>query len=713
MKKIFYLTVLFYFIFILNSVSWNYITKNSLDENFKLWNILSSPFSSVEQCNEMRMKYEITNSSYTRSNCFINESKYYYFICNNSNSCNINTSWNNSNNQVNSNDKILDDFLAILESKKSSYSTNEKYIIFLSRYEAELTKLKLQYSKNSDLVKKLDYLLDWIKKLKEWNPIPDNNNNSNWCSWELPKWEWIISCWNNCTDFWPSSWIWTFSSSPTTRCTWWCANWYARPSMTSNLCVKSDSKIYNWNDVKIEVNVSNNCSSPSSSLSVTIWNASKDIKICKEYELNTPSRKWEKYNCDSDSKFVSAEQAWPNKYDWNKWQKYDTLVNHSTIVPGKYRLVVKSQDWIIKYWDWYTIKSEWDFSNPENCNYRKYAANSVEDAIWYILNTKWVHISYWIDFSKLTSKCPNIQTDFIREANFWSFWTQFLSPNIWWWWRVLWWILSNCYSREIPKWNWPTYIWAFWSRVNWEPNNDVIFDFQSWYNWWDPWTIYETWCWLVPNAIKSQQYWWIKWEAWKKFDCTNKTYWWNPIGWWSLDCTLPDWKKIQNNKTTQLYYKYSWNSCIDAIYICKNWTLERSSQFSPAPPKPTSGTMFFMTKQLCEWKIEINQSKTTLRENNDVIKYNVYWLDYENAKSCQTVLAHPYVPSAVSPNRCDNINNFVFLKNVNWWTYNNWIWSSDMVSNTVIYLSWIKVRSNFMNWNSWNIYSWQVVEIIK
>lgn len=800
-KKIFFITLLFSWV--LFSYANLQISSQDLQNNIREGNILSYGYTTSNECNLVKEKYNSKYSGYIRSECFVHEQKFHYFICESTHPCTINgtqTSSVISTARVVPNQQVLDNFLSRVKLMRENYNNDIKYIDFLNNLQSQFTTFSQKYSSNSTLVEMIVYLQSGINGLKisvssrqddmnefksflcefSWgcnshetekqsipytpntnisqnpNPIindttyPSENTNpvstfwscnftnsktmyytvgtsncisanfycNNWqmtwwtqfspmppkpttwtkfydsrtsclnegntisenptqipnpsttistpindntgvCAWTLPTGEWIVSCWANCTDFAPRNTTWKFSSSPTTRCTWWCANGYVRPSLTSNTCIKSDTPIYDGNDVKIEIKVSWNCSQPGASLSQTIWNAWPNIKICKEYQLTTPSRNWESYTCDNDLKFVSASQVWPNGYysspSWNKWSKYDTLINHSTIVPWKYRLAVKSADGKVKFSDWYTIASSWPFSNQENCNYTKYKPNSVEDALWFLLNTKWVHWSYWIDFSQISSKCPNIQTEFIRLANNTSwYWQYYQSPSIWWGWRTLWAELSHCYTRQIPTWQWTTFIWDFWSRLNWEKNNQATFDFQSWYNGGNPWALWWSACWNVPSHWKSQFYWWIKWEPGKEFNCSAKTYGGSSSLW-----------------------NTSW------------WTTNTTQVFS------------------------VTQTKSTLKENWDSISYKVTWLDYDNAMACQSVHAHPNVPSAIDPSRCSNPANYVYLKNANGWSYSNWVWTATMKSNTNIYVSWIKVQSHFRDGRTWSMKSGNIIEIIK
>lgn len=553
-----------------------------------------------------------------------------------------------------------------------------------------------------------------------------NNNNITTCEGSVWTWEWVEVCWENCWNEGFNKNRWEFAQAPTYACSWWCKQGYARPSLTANYCVKSDSPIYNGNDVKIDVSASKNCSEPWSSLSLTIWNAGPDIKLCQEFELSTPSRNGESYSCDSDSKFKSGKEAWPNNYSGWKWSSYTSLINNKYIVPWKYRIAVKSADGVVTYSNWYTIASSWDFSNPENCNYYAYPAKSVEDAVWYILSTKDVHFNYGIDWTQISKTCPQAQTEFIRLAHTTSWYLKYYqSPSIWWNGRVFWPFLSECYSKAIPKWTGPTYIWGFWTSEYGQENNAAAFDFQSWYTGWNAWALGWSACWNVPNHWVSQLYGWIKWESWKVFDCGKKTYGgvsasslWTSATWTStnnptLICTLKDGTKIENGVGKELYYKNSNNTCISANFSCMNGDLTWANQFSPAPPRPAAWATLFINKTLCDgWDVTVSQTKNTLKEVGDSIKYTINWLWYD-WQSCQVVHAHPNVPSAVNAARCDDVKNYVYLRDLQKWSYLDWVWTTTVQSNTAIYVAWVKVQWYFRNPNTGKLKSWNIIEVIK
>ncbi len=670
-----------------------------------------------------------------------------------------------------------------------------------------------------------------------------NSSWNTWCSWTLPSWAWVVSCNWGCVDFSPVNTVWTYSSNPTTACTWWCASWYTRnwnscvvnsnsttvswtctwlPSNavyynnstsysisnaptwtslsasyqsnpTSNTCkykcnssstrnwsscvvntwwntwtswwkwVKVPSEwvyfspmppqcssqsiewwncnewwycIWNWFDlkcqyswaqswlIKIETNwwksTISNCSDPWSTLNFTVWNSTQDIKACMEYNLTAQWRVWQTYNCDSDSKFQNLASPW--RFETNKWSYFTYLQNHKTFVPWKYRLVVKANDWTKIYWDWLTINTSWSLSNPANCNYYAYPAQSVEDAVDYILRTKDVHISTWIDYTNIKNKCPDIQIKMIQSA--WDaanvFWINFKDPSIGWWWQANYavlWDLSRCFTRTIPN---PPKTYSDWygnSNLPWEINNPAIFDFQSWYNWWSAWAA--PWCWNWWRWSKSQIYWWQSWQAWKTVVCPGWWYgnWWGTTTW--TNCTLSDWTTLNNWSSKNLYYKNSsWNSCIYASYRCNSWTLVRGTQFSPAPQQPTAWSILYTTSSACSSSltsssaINVSFSKTKLNVTNDSLNITVNWLTYDNFQWCRAVLVHPTVPSAVNANKCNNVNEFTTIKDA-WtdWFYSNWVWKNTIISDSANMPSWTKLRSHFRNKDTWEIKSveWEII----
>lgn len=702
MKKLLFLCCLFWMLFMTYISFWsNQISQNDINTKVKEWYILSDGYSNFNECNNLKNQYNTQFSDYTRSECFLNNTQYYYFICQSGNSCSINQDKTTSLENIPHKAK-LDNFLIKVSALQSEINNDSKYITTLEQISTKLSILSTKYKSNHTVNSMIVYLQEWIIKLKEnvshneiwvddffcellencWNnssntsttnitnsqstsssPTNWSNNaqknntsiNDIWsCSWTLPTWEWIISCGSECNDFAPRNITWIYSQWAQTACTWSCENGYVRPSLSANYCVKSSTPIYDGNDVSIEILSTQalNCSNPSAWVSINVWNAWPDIKMCLEFELNTPSRKWEKYVCDNDSKFIPASQAWVNGYSASRWlwSKSERFSNSAVTVPGNYRIHIKSSDWKIKTSNWYTVASSWAFSNPENCSYYKYPAKSVEEALWYLLNTKDVVWAQWIDFTNLKWKCPNIESEFLKLAHLMSwYWKYYQSPSIWWNGRVLWAELSQCFTKSLPTWTGPTFIWDFGNTYNGSPDNIAIFDFQSWYNWGNPWAVWGSACGQVEAHWKSQYYWGLKWESGKKFDCTNKTYWW----------------------------------------VSANIDSTKKSVFS------------------------ISQSKSTLKENSDAITLTVTGLDYDNAMGCHAVIAHPYVPSAVNPSYCNNNSWYIYLKNVSGWKYLNGVWTTSMKSDTTLYLSWIKVQSYFMNSKTWEKKSLPIIEIIK
>jgi len=438
----------------------------------------------------------------------------------------------------------------------------------------------------------------------------NENNNKTW-TWSI-KYSWWVSfsptppnCWkqykewDSCSNIWSSCIYWDYLYS----------------------CERKET------DIKIDHYWSslNNCSSASASLTNQIFTSSDAIQICQEYKIDNPNRKNDNFTCsDSDFKSITSLNWW-NKSRWY-WQKYTRLQDNQSLVPGSYRIVIKNQEWEKIYWSWYTIDSRWEFSNPNNCFYTRYKAKTVEQAVYYLINTPWVHYNSWIDWSELEKiyweeTTNKIRLDIIRMA----MWSRAPSDIV------------SMYSKTmtIPKWTWPTYYEGSWWPYNWEKWNPAIYSFSRDYEWKNPW--------IVWSCVIKQNYSWVKWWV---VNCSNRTY---------------SWKQ--------------------------------------------------------EKEIKANQSKNTLSVTKswDFIKYTIYGLDYENAKSCQNVIAHPYVPSAINTNYCDDSSKYKYMKNLKWWNYNssNWTWENYLRHDPKLFAPWIKIQWNWMDWKTWSSIKWNVITIIE
>jgi hypothetical protein len=184
--------------------------------------------------------------------------------------------------------------------------------------------------------------------------------------------------------------------------------------------------------------------------------------------------------------------------------------------------------------------------------------------------------------------------------------------------------------------------------------------------------------WTWPTYYEGS--WWpYNWEKWNPaiYSFSRDYEWKNPwIVWWCLvkeEYTWVKWWVVNCNNRT-----YSWKQ---------------------------------------ENEIKFNQSKNTLSVSIewDFIKHTIYWLDYENAKSCQNVIAHPYVPSAVNTNYCDDRSKYKYMKNLKWWTYNsnNWTWESYLRHDPKLFAPWIKIQWNWLDWRNNKSIQWSVITIIK
>lgn len=115
------------------------------------------------------------------------------------------------------------------------------------------------------------------------------------------------------------------------------------------------------------------CSRDDAALSQEIINAGADILVCAEFKLDMPTtskRYGETFFCDSANKFKIPPATWVYNQANRSWvAPIEKLRNHSYIVPGSYRLVVKDNTGSIHRSDEVKVKK----ANSENC----YASTSV------------------------------------------------------------------------------------------------------------------------------------------------------------------------------------------------------------------------------------------------------------------------------------------------------------------------------------------------
>ncbi|MDD3646592.1 MAG: hypothetical protein PHH06_04280 [Candidatus Gracilibacteria bacterium] len=167
--------------------------------------------------------------------------------------------------------------------------------------------------------------------------------------------------------------------------------------------------------------------------------------------------------------------------------------------------------------------------------------------------------------------------------------------------------------------------------------------------------------------------------------------------------------------TKELYYKYD-NTCVAANFDCNASKLYWGLQFIQIPKPRTNN--FYDTYGECtgeddEKQFNVKQSKNTLNENGDQIELQVYG-PVDDVMGCIAVLAHPNVPSAINPNACSDNNNYAYLKDYpNLWTYTNGGFIHIMKSDTTNYVNGVQIKVYFKNTKTGEIKSGNTISVIK
>lgn len=150
------------------------ISKTELDKQALQWNILSDSFSSLNECSITKEKYNQEYSNYKRSECVLNEWKYYYFICQWNNSCNVTTSVSSINNtpqtvssQEVPNKSKLDALLLKVSKMKTELNDDAKYAKVLVQLQTQLKTLWDKYKSDANIAKMVSYLWVWIQTLQQ------------------------------------------------------------------------------------------------------------------------------------------------------------------------------------------------------------------------------------------------------------------------------------------------------------------------------------------------------------------------------------------------------------------------------------------------------------------------------------------------------------------------------------------------------------------
>ena len=86
----------------------NQISSWELNNQIKEWNILSDSYITLSVCSTTKDGYNKEFSNYKRSECFLHEWKYYYFICELGSSCRVNITSNTPTSEPTTNTQLQD-----------------------------------------------------------------------------------------------------------------------------------------------------------------------------------------------------------------------------------------------------------------------------------------------------------------------------------------------------------------------------------------------------------------------------------------------------------------------------------------------------------------------------------------------------------------------------------------------------------------------------
>ncbi|MBW7955087.1 hypothetical protein H3C61_04715 [Candidatus Gracilibacteria bacterium] len=148
------------------------ITQIELDKQLKEGNILSDGFTTIGECSQTKDKYNMEFTSYKRSDCFLNDGNYKYFICQLNKACNVST-YSDNTNELNTNtatsvpnkDK-LDIFLNKIKDMQKEFSDKNKYKDLLVKLESQLKVLGDKYKTDETIGKMVGYLGVGIQDIK-------------------------------------------------------------------------------------------------------------------------------------------------------------------------------------------------------------------------------------------------------------------------------------------------------------------------------------------------------------------------------------------------------------------------------------------------------------------------------------------------------------------------------------------------------------------
>lgn len=176
MKKILKTISIFWIFAVINVWATYVLSSDEVKQNISKWYIISDNYSSLSICNDYLNKYNTDYPEYKRSECFINNWLYKYFICEKNNDCTISSSTTSSSNVsseikattvVNTYNSVpykekLDNFLSKIESTKD----NSWFLTNLDNLINKFSTLSVKYNWNAQISAMIEYIQNELSSMK-------------------------------------------------------------------------------------------------------------------------------------------------------------------------------------------------------------------------------------------------------------------------------------------------------------------------------------------------------------------------------------------------------------------------------------------------------------------------------------------------------------------------------------------------------------------
>ena len=172
-------------ILIITPVLWNTVlslTQTDITNHINKWYILSNSYIDYNKCNQDVEKYNIDFPRYKRSECFLNNTNYNYFICdwvldckiestnrtsiNTTSSTTLNNTQTSQTRQTVTNQDKLDKFLEKIWNMRKEMNA-EQYERLLNQLEKQLLTLNDKFKSNDKIIWMINYLETWIQWIKK------------------------------------------------------------------------------------------------------------------------------------------------------------------------------------------------------------------------------------------------------------------------------------------------------------------------------------------------------------------------------------------------------------------------------------------------------------------------------------------------------------------------------------------------------------------